>query len=403
VAKPGFSLEDHWNDGEARKAIARGGWTFVILQQGPSALPESRVLLEEYVRRFDAEIRRVHARTALYMVWPSAARSGDFDAVRASYASAAALVGGTLLAAGDAWRAAWRLDPGLHLYGPDLFHPTPAGSLLAAMAIFHGVTGHEPPAITVRGVSAHEVEILRHAVRHKPGAEPIARSRIVADGVRSPEMKISRAMSGAMVAAVVVMTVVSIRAQQPRPMSPRGSSAAHVLGTWATGGRQTFAAGRGTYQNGKWIEIDYGRPLKRGRTIFGSGANYGASLLIGAPIWRAGADVTTRLRSEVPLTIGGKTVAAGEYSVFVDLKENNWTFVLSTWPAQQTYDPNNHDALWGAYNYTPDKDLVRAKMTLETLPHAHEQLSWEFVDVTNTGGSLALAWDRTQALVGFTF
>jgi hypothetical protein len=217
-------------------------------------------------------------------------------------------------------------------------------------------------------------------------------------------MQISRAVFAATIAAGVVMAVAAMRAQQPaRPMSPRGSSAAHVLGTWSTGGRQTFAAGRGTYQNGKWIVIDYGRPLKRGRTIFGSGADYGASLLIGAPIWRAGADVTTRLRTDVPLTIAGTKVAAGEFSVLIDLKENNWTFVLSTWPAQQTYDPNNKDALWGAYNYTPDKDVVRAKMTLETLSHVHEQLSWEFVDVTNTGGSLALAWDRTQALVGFTF
>lgn len=216
-------------------------------------------------------------------------------------------------------------------------------------------------------------------------------------------MQISQAVGAVIVAAGVLMGISAMRAQQPHPMSPRGSSAAHVLGTWSTGGRQTFAAGRGTYQNGKWIEIDYGRPLKRGRTIFGSGSDYGASLLIGAPIWRAGADVTTRLRTEVPLTIGGKKVAAGEYSVLIDLKENNWTFVLSTWPAQQTYDPNNKDALWGAYNYTPDKDVVRAKMTLETLPHAHEQLSWEFVDVTSAGGSLALAWDRTQALVAFTF
>jgi hypothetical protein len=217
-------------------------------------------------------------------------------------------------------------------------------------------------------------------------------------------MRISRAAFGIAIAAGVVAAAVMVRAEQRvRPMSPRGSSAAHVLGTWTTGGRQTFAAGRGTYENGKWIEIEYGRPLRRGRTIFGSGADYGASLLIGAPIWRAGADVTTRLRTEVPLTFGGKQVAAGEYSVFIDLKENNWTFVLSTWPAQQTYDPNNKDALWGSYNYTPDKDVVRTKMTLETLPHTQEQLSWEFVDVTNTGGHLAIAWERTQALVGFTF
>jgi hypothetical protein len=216
-------------------------------------------------------------------------------------------------------------------------------------------------------------------------------------------MRISRAVFGLTVAAGLVAAVAVMRAQQGRPMSPRGTSAAHVLGTWTTGGRQTFAAGRGTYQDGKWIEIEYGRPLTRGRAIFGSGADYGASLLIGAPIWRAGADVTTRLRTEVPLTIGGRKVSAGEYSVFIDLKENNWTFVLSTWPAQQKYDPNNKDALWGAYNYTPDKDVVRTKMTLETLRHAQEQLSWEFVDVTSAGGSLALAWDRTQALVGFAF
>jgi hypothetical protein len=56
VAKPDFSLEDHWRDGTARQAIARG-WDVVVLQQGPSAQPASRRLLIEYVTRFDAEIR----------------------------------------------------------------------------------------------------------------------------------------------------------------------------------------------------------------------------------------------------------------------------------------------------------------------------------------------------------
>src|SRR6202008_3392552 len=108
---PNYSLEDHWADGGARKQIVRGGWSHVVLQQGPSALTESRVLLNEYARRFDGEIRRVQARTAMFMVGPSAARSGDFDGVRASYAGAATLTGGMLLPAGDAWRAAWRKDP----------------------------------------------------------------------------------------------------------------------------------------------------------------------------------------------------------------------------------------------------------------------------------------------------
>src|SRR2546423_78627 len=38
VAKPDYSLEDHWKDGDARAAIAKGGWGVVVLQQGPSSL-----------------------------------------------------------------------------------------------------------------------------------------------------------------------------------------------------------------------------------------------------------------------------------------------------------------------------------------------------------------------------
>jgi hypothetical protein len=47
-----FSLEDHWNQRNARAVIGRGGWSVVVLQQGPSALPESRALLRDYAKRF---------------------------------------------------------------------------------------------------------------------------------------------------------------------------------------------------------------------------------------------------------------------------------------------------------------------------------------------------------------
>jgi len=165
VAKPNFSLEDHWNDGEARRAIARGGWSYVVLQQGPSALPESRVLLHEYARRFDGEIRRAKARPALFMVWPSDARRGDRDGVSRSYTGAAALIGGELFPVGEAWRAAWRRDPGLALYGPDGFHPSRLGSSLAALVILNGLTGRLPPAAALPGVSAHDFATLLAAAR----------------------------------------------------------------------------------------------------------------------------------------------------------------------------------------------------------------------------------------------
>lgn len=153
-----FSLEDHWRQGAARDAIARGGWTTVVLQQGPSALTESRELLVEYTRRFDEEIRRVGATTALYMVWPARARSGDFSAVSASYAAAARRVDGLLLPAGDAWRAAWRLDSTLPLYGPDDFHPSPLGSYLAGLVIYASLTGESPIGLPAAAVAVEPGE-----------------------------------------------------------------------------------------------------------------------------------------------------------------------------------------------------------------------------------------------------
>jgi hypothetical protein len=163
VAFSNFSLEDHWQQGDARRTIAKGGWSVVVLQQGPSALPESQAMLRDFVRRFDVEIRRAGARTALFMVWPSLARKQDFDGVSRSYAAAAADVGGLLLPAGDAWRAAWTRDPTLALYGPDEFHPGVMGSYLAALVIVSKVFGVSPIGLPAPGVPANVVGVLQAA------------------------------------------------------------------------------------------------------------------------------------------------------------------------------------------------------------------------------------------------
>ena len=45
VASGGYSLEDHWQHGDALAAIRRGTWNVVVLQQGPSASPDGRASL----------------------------------------------------------------------------------------------------------------------------------------------------------------------------------------------------------------------------------------------------------------------------------------------------------------------------------------------------------------------
>jgi hypothetical protein len=217
-------------------------------------------------------------------------------------------------------------------------------------------------------------------------------------------------MEGAMTRRFVTMTTIVLAlgawtfAQQGgRPMSPDGSAQTQVLGKWAKGERPAFTLGREDYRGGKWIEITYGRPLQRGRDLFGTGANYGkAANDVGAPglppppVWRAGANVTTRLKTEAALTFDGKTVPAGEYSLFVDLKSpTQWTLIVSSWPAQQKFNPQDKTALWGAYGYTPDKDVARIPMRVDALPFAVDQLTWSFVDMTADGGRIALLWGKT--------
>ena len=205
--------------------------------------------------------------------------------------------------------------------------------------------------------------------------------------------------------ALVAVSVTTFGRQTQPPMSPAGSAQVQVLGKWVKGDRPAFTLGREQYQGGKWIEITYGRPLQRGRDLFGSSANYGkAANDVGTPtfpappVWRAGANMTTRLKTEVPLIMGNKTVPAGEYSLFIDLvKPTEWTLIVSGWPAQPKFDPNDKTALWGAYGYTPDKDVARVPMKVETMPFAVDQLTWTFLDMTNDGGRIALMWGKTLA------
>jgi hypothetical protein len=199
------------------------------------------------------------------------------------------------------------------------------------------------------------------------------------------------------VVAIAILVVGGL-AQTParKPASPAGTAATQI------GGKYVEVQGGQRYQDGKWIEVTYSRPIKRGRqTLFGAGADYGKAVSDGAPVWRAGANQTTRFKTEVPLVFDGKTLPAGEYSVFVELKENAWTLIFSNWPAQEKYDTNNKAALWGAYGYTPDKDVLRAAMKVETLPFSVDQFTIAFIDMATDGGKLAMMWDKTMATASF--
>ena len=216
--------------------------------------------------------------------------------------------------------------------------------------------------------------------------------------------------SVATAATILAFTGIALEAQQTaRPMSPEGSAQTQVLGKWTKGERPSFSLGRENYVGGKWIEITYGRPLQRQRDLFGSGPNYGKAIndvgtanLPAPPVWRAGANVSTRLRNQMPLEVGGKRVPAGELVMLIDLKsDKNWTLILTKQSYVTNFDPANTKDLYGGFNYRPDNDVARAPMTVERLPYSVDQLMWWFTDVTPAGGTMRIAWERMTASVPF--
>jgi hypothetical protein len=112
--------------------------------------------------------------------------------------------------------------------------------------------------------------------------------------------------------------------------------------------------------------------------------------------------VSTRLRTEAALEIGGKRVPPGEYVMLIDLKSpNDWTLILTTQPYALTFDPQNTKELYGGYNYRPDNDVARVPMMVESIPFSVDQLLWAFTDMTPAGGTVRIAWERVMASAPF--
>ena len=174
----GFSLEDHWNQGDARTAVATGRWNVVIMQQGPSALPESQIDLRRWAISFADEACAAGTRPALLTVWPENYRRPALSDVIVSYRGAAEAAGAQLFPAGEAWHAAWDCNVRLPLYGPDGFHPSPLGTYAAALVIYGRLFKAPLLAASLRrGVNPRTGRLLQAAAARALGRQVPAAKR----------------------------------------------------------------------------------------------------------------------------------------------------------------------------------------------------------------------------------
>lgn len=123
------------------------------------------------------------------------------------------------------------------------------------------------------------------------------------------------------------------------------------------------------------LAVDYHRPGVNKRVVWGGLVPYDT-------VWRAGANENTLLTSTSPFTVGGATLSAGRYGVFMIPGRERWTIILS-----------RQANAWGAFSYTPTEDAVRF-VVIPTPAEFTERLAYTFEDPQQESATLMLRWEK---------
>jgi hypothetical protein len=135
--------------------------------------------------------------------------------------------------------------------------------------------------------------------------------------------------------------------------------------------------------NGKTITIEYSSPRVRGRKIFGGLVPYGR-------VWILGANEATSFVPATNVTVGGKSVSAGRYSLFALPESEAWTLIVNKTPREDI----------GRMSFYPGQasDLVRVPLTVSKLPSTEENFTISFVQHGSTC-EMRFEWEQTRASV----
>ena len=164
ISAGGASLRNHWNAGNARKAIDDGRYDYVVLQEQSTLPVKNAKRMHENIRLFDEAITAAGAKTILYMTWARQHAPQSQQAITDAYTSIGRELGATVVPAGLAWQRLLRKHDQPALHDKDGSHPTLAGSYLAA-CVFLAVLFEENPAgidVDVAGLNARDRILLQN-------------------------------------------------------------------------------------------------------------------------------------------------------------------------------------------------------------------------------------------------
>ena len=138
-----------------------------------------------------------------------------------------------------------------------------------------------------------------------------------------------------------------------------------------------------TLQDGKTITVDYSSPRMKGRQIYGGLVPYGE-------VWRTGANEATTFVTTANLSIEGKEIPAGNYTLFTVPEEQKWTLII-----------NKKTGEWGIPYKWESEELLRASMTDSELPSKLEDFTISFEQKGDTC-TMHIDWSNTRASATFT-
>jgi tetratricopeptide (TPR) repeat protein len=144
------------------------------------------------------------------------------------------------------------------------------------------------------------------------------------------------------------------------------------------------------------VTVTYSRPAVKGRAVWGELVPYGWNVQgfgnAKESPWRSGANENTVIEFTHAAKVQGQDVPAGKYGLFFVInKDNTGEVILS-----KDYRS------WGSFWYEKEHDQMRAKIQLREVPHT-ELLTYDFVNLSKTGGELVLNWEKKQFPVKIEF
>jgi hypothetical protein len=130
---------------------------------------------------------------------------------------------------------------------------------------------------------------------------------------------------------------------------------------------------------GAKVFVDYSRPARRGRVVFGG-------LVPWNEVWRTGANRTTTLVTSSALQIGGANVAPGSYSLFTIPAPTGWTLII-----------NRH--VGGGLSYDQGQDVARVPLETGRVAEPVERFTIALEPRGAAEALLSFTWEQTRAAV----